>query len=107
MTPHCKARYQARAQREARAGSGGGGGEEGDDEEGADPPLVDAEQALPLVAALLNRWRDVADDGGAAAKAAWAGASVEWASLLPSFARGEGDVAKALSKHGGDWLAAA
>jgi hypothetical protein len=83
------------------------GGEEGEDGEGGgdDPPLVDAEQALPLVAALLNRWREVAGDDGAAAKAAWAAAELEWGQLLPSFAREPADVAKALSKHGAEWLA--
>ncbi|KAI8471249.1 MAG: MIF4G domain-containing protein [Monoraphidium minutum] len=87
---------------------GSGGGEEGDEDEGEDPPLVDAEQALPLVAALLNRWRELGDDGGAGAapRAAWAASGLAWPQLLPSFARGPGDVSKALDKHGAAWLAA-
>jgi hypothetical protein len=77
----------------------------GDDEEEADPPLVDAEKALPMVVALLNRWRDVAGDDGAAAKAAWAATGLEWAKLQPGFARSDADVADALKKADGEWLA--
>ena len=82
-------------------------GEGGDDEQPEDPPLVDAEHALPLAAALLNRWREAAGDEGAAAKAAWAAAGGDWARLLPGFARSEADVAKALDKHGAAWVASA
>lgn len=89
-----------------RGGGGSGSGDDGDggDDEGGDPPLVDAEQALPLVVALLNRWREVAGDEGAAAHAAWAASGLEWKQLLPEFAREDADVSKALEKHGGSWL---
>ncbi len=85
-------------------GGGGGGDDEGDAPE--DPPLVDAEKALPLVVELLNRWREAAGDDGAAAREAWAAGGLSWAQLLPGFAREEADVAKALERHGGAWLAA-
>jgi hypothetical protein len=98
LRPVCDAMLEAVA-----GGEDGEGGGEG----GEDPPLVDAEKALPLVVELLNRWREVAGDDGAAARAAWAAAGLSWAQLLPSFAREEGDVAKALERHGGAWLAAA
>ena len=75
------------------------------DDAGGDPPLVDAEHALPLVVALLNRWREIAADEGAAAKAAWAGTGLEWSALQPEFARDAADVTKALDKAGGTWLA--
>jgi hypothetical protein len=68
------------------------------------PPLIDAEQALPLVAALLARWREAAGDDGAAAREAWSAAGLEWAQLLPDFAREESDVQRALEKAGGTWI---
>jgi hypothetical protein len=97
----------AMLQDKARGSSGGGGDDEdeGGEDEGEDPPLVDAEKALPLVAELLNRWREVAGDDGAAAKAAWTASGLSWGQLLPSFARSEADVAKALDKAGAAWLA--
>jgi hypothetical protein len=91
----------------ARGSGGDGGGDEGDggSDGGEDPPLVDAEKALPLVAELLNRWRAAAGDDGAAAKAAWADSGLSWGELLPSFAREEADVVKAVEKHAVAWVA--
>ena len=77
----------------------------GEGEGGADPPLVDAEKALPLVVELLNAWRSAAGDDGAAARAAWAATGLDWRQLLPEFAREDADVAKSLEKAGGAWLA--
>lgn len=92
-----------------RGGGGDGGADEAgaqaEEEEGADPPLVDADKALPLVVELLKRWREVAgDDEGAAAREAWAATGLQWSQLLPGFAREEADVTKALQRHEGTWL---
>lgn len=85
------------------AGAEDAGGEEGEE---ADPALIDAEKAAPMLLVAANAIK--AASGEDAAKAAWSEAKIDLAALLPSFLRDSAaeELPKLFAKHEAQYLAA-